>query len=213
MPFPPQRYTSLLEKSPFAIASAPPEPVPVSTENFATNWILTGISKQRGQEGKERFTVFVRSRDLATRLVLTADQPNDDGVSLVSVEEASIPAKSVAFLKKGNETGRVEFDQATVAAATPPPTAPGRAGAKAPSPGAPGKTLPNRTSTPVPRPGQTPIPRPGGVPAQPGSSPSTGTPPSQEPRRRIRPIQDAPSTPMPPPATSPSAAIPVPEPP
>ncbi|MEI6871614.1 MAG: hypothetical protein WCL08_04970, partial [Verrucomicrobiota bacterium] len=124
VPFPPQRYTALLEKSPFAIASAPPEPVPVSTENFATNWILTGISKQRDPEGKERFTVFVRSRDLATRLVITGDQPSDDGVSLVSVEEASIPAKSVAFLKKGNETGRVEFDQATVAAATPAPASP-----------------------------------------------------------------------------------------
>ncbi|NBV86501.1 MAG: hypothetical protein EBS01_09625, partial [Verrucomicrobia bacterium] len=72
-PFAPQRYASLVEKSPFAIASTPPEPVPVSTENFATNWVLTGISKQRDHEGKERFTVFVRSRDLATRLVLTAD--------------------------------------------------------------------------------------------------------------------------------------------
>jgi len=197
VPFPPERYAALLEKSPFAIASAPPEVIPVSTENFATNWVLTGISKQRDHNGKELFTVFVRSRDLATRLVLSGDHPSDDGVSVASVEEAAVPAKSAVFLKKGSETGRVEFDQATVAAA---PSAPAVASA-APRPGGKNPSTvkpsagPGKTAAPIPRPGMSAIPRPGGVP---GAPTPPGAPGAQEPRRRIRPIEDAPTVPNPP---------------
>jgi hypothetical protein len=193
VPFPAERYAALLEKSPFAIASAPPEVIPVSTENFATNWVLTGISKQRDNDGKELFTVFVRSRDLATRLVLSGDHPSDDGVSVASVEEAAVPAKSAVFLKKGSETGRVEFDQATVAAAPSAPMASAapRPGGKNPSTVKPGAG-PGKTAAPIPRPGMSAIPRPGGVQGAP-------TPPgAQEPRRRIRPIEDAPTVPNPP---------------
>lgn len=189
VPFPLERYAALLEKSPFAIATAPPEVIPVSTENFATNWVLTGISKQRDHEGKELFTVFVRSRDLATRLVLTGDHPSDDGVSVASVEEAAVPAKTAVFLKKGSETGRVEFDQATVAAAPSTPAAPPHPGSKNPASVKPG-TNPNKAAAPIPRPGMSAIPRPGGVQAP--APPPGGTPGAQEPRRRIRTIPDAP---------------------
>ena len=196
VPFPAERYAALLEKSPFAIASAPPEVIPVSTENFATNWVLTGISKQRDNDGKELFTVFVRSRDLATRLVLSGDHPNEDGVSVASVEEAAVPAKSAVFLKKGSETGRVEFDQATVAAAPSAPAASAapRPGGKNPSTVKPGAG-PGKTAAPIPRPGMSAIPRPGGVP---GAPTPPGAPGAQEPRRRIRPIEDAPTVPNPP---------------
>jgi len=197
VPFPAERYAALLEKSPFAIASAPPEVIPVSTENFATNWVLTGISKQRDNDGKELFTVFVRSRDLATRLVLSGDHPSDDGVSVVSVEEAAVPAKSAVFLKKGSETGRVEFDQATVAAAPSAPavaSAAPRLGGKNPSTVKP-SAGPGKTAAPIPRPGMSAIPRPGGVP---GASTPPGASGAQEPRRRIRPIEDAPTVPNPP---------------
>ena len=211
--FPKERYAALFEKSPFAISTAVPEPAPVSTENFATNWVLTGISKQRDNDGKELFTVFVRSRDLATRLVLTGDHPSDDGVTVSSGEEAAVPATSVVFLKKGSETGRIEFDQATVAAAASTPQAmpPGAA-----RPGGGGKNpaaVKNgaKNGAAIPRPGLNAIPRPGGMqppaPAQAGAGVGAGAgagvgagaaPASQqEPRRRVRPIQDPP-TPEPP---------------
>jgi hypothetical protein len=190
--FPENRYAALVEKSPFAVATAPPEQV-VPTENFATNWVLAGISKQKGKDGAEHYTVFVRSRDLATRLVISDERPSDDGISLVSVDEAPVAAKSTATLRKGSETGRVEFDQAAVAAAAaaPPQAQPGKPGAPA--------IRNSAKSAPIPRPGMpSGVPRPGAslaapaAPAAPNAAPAPGAPNQQEPRRRVRPIQDPP---------------------
>jgi len=204
--FPVSRYSALLEKSPFAVATAAPE-APTPTENFSTNYVVTGIAKNRGVDGKEVYTVFVRSRDLATRLVLTGDKPSDDGVSVVSVEEASVAAKSVVILKKGAETGRVEFDHAALASSgggggQPAPGAPqpGRVGVPA------GKAPTSSAVRPaIPRPGMTSVPRPGASlspqPTAPaGAAPANGAVPGgQELRRRVRPIQGAPgSAPEPP---------------
>jgi hypothetical protein len=189
VPFPAQRYTALFEKSPFAIASAPPEQ-PVTAENFATNWVLAGISKQKGKDGAEHYTLFVRSRDLATRLVIFGDRPTEDGVSLVSVDENPVAAKSTAILRKGSETGRVEFDQAAVSAsaAMPQQVQPGKPGVPA--------VRTSAKSIPIPRPGmQGTVPRPGASAVPPQSVPppaAAGAPNSQEPRRRVRPIQEPP---------------------
>lgn len=192
VPFPAQRYGALLEKSPFAIASAPPEQA-APTENFATNWVLAGISKQKGKDGAEHYTLFVRSRDLATRLVIFGDRPTDDGVSLVSVDENAVAAKSTAILRKGSETGRVEFDQAAVAASVSAPQQmqPGK-------PGQPQGVPAIRTSAksvPIPRPGmQGTVPRPGAsaVPPQAVPPPAGGAPNAPDSRRRVRPIQEPP---------------------
>lgn len=188
--FPAERYTGLVSKSPFAIASAPPEPV-APVENFATNFVVTGISKQKNKDGQETFNVFVRSRDMATRLVLVGDRPSDEGISVVSVEEAAVAAKSVVVLRKGAETGRVEFDQAAVAASASP-ASPSQPGAKPP---ASAIRTPSKTAT-IPRPGMPTgaVPRPGAsqavVPAP--AAPPNGLPTNQEPRRRVRPIPEPP---------------------
>ena len=205
-PFPVSRYSALLEKSPFAVATAAPEAAP-PTENFSTNFVITGLAKNRGADGKEVHTVFVRSRDLSTRLVLTGDKPSDDGISVVSVEEAAVAAKSVVVLKKGAETGRVEFDHAALAASgggQAPPAAP-----QSGKPGVPGGKAPTTSATRpvIPRPGMSGVPRPGAslTPAAPnatapGANPAAaGATGGQELRRRVRPIQGAPnSAPEPP---------------
>jgi len=192
VPFPAQRYGALLEKSPFAIASAPPEQA-APAENFATNWVLAGISKQKGKDGTEHYTLFVRSRDLSTRLVIFGDRPTDDGVSLVSVDENPVAAKSTAILRKGSETGRVEFDQAAVAASVAPP--------QQMQPGKPGQPqgVPavrnSAKSAPIPRPGmQGTVPRPGAsaVPPQAVPPPAGGATNAPDSRRRVRPIQEPP---------------------
>ena len=196
--FPVSRYSALFEKSPFAVATAAPEAAPAA-ENFATNFVVTGIAKNRGVDGKEVYTVFVRSRDLATRLVLTGDKPSDDGISVVSVEEAAVAAKSAVVLKKGSETGRVEFDQAALAAnvggGQPPPTASqaGKAGVpinKAPTSAAARPAIPRPGMTSVPRPGASLNPPPSAP--VPGAAASGGASGGQELRRRVRPIQGAP---------------------
>lgn len=194
-PFPASRYSALLEKSPFAVATAAPEAAPPA-ENFSTNFVVTGIAKNRGRDGQEVYTVFVRSRDLATRLVLTGDKPSDEGISVAAVEEAAVAAKSVVILKKGSETGRVEFDHAALAASggagAPPPQA-------APQPGKPGmpagKAPTSSAVRPaIPRPGMTAVPRPGAS-LNPTPAPAAGTAPAgQELRRRVRPIQGAPGS-------------------
>jgi hypothetical protein len=198
-PFPVSRYSALLEKSPFAIATAAPEAAPPA-ENFSTNFVITGLAKNRGADGKEVHTVFVRSRDLSTRLVLTGDKPSDEGISVVSVEEAAVAAKSVVILKKGSETGRVEFDHAALAASgggQPPPTAP-----QTGKPGVPGGKAPTTSATRpvIPRPGMSGVPRPGASLAPPAPTAAPGTNPAsvggsggQELRRRVRPIQGAPN--------------------
>ncbi len=200
-PFPVARYAALLEKSPFAVATAAPEAAPPA-ENFATNFVITGLAKNRGADGKEVHTVFVRSRDLSTRLVLTGDKPSDEGISVVSVEEAAVAAKSVVILKKGSETGRVEFDHAALAASgggggQPPPSGP-----QPGKPGVPGSKAPTSSAArpAIPRPGMSGVPRPGASltpPAPAGAAPGAA-PGGQELRRRVRPIQGAPgSTPEP----------------
>jgi hypothetical protein len=202
-PFPISRYAALLEKSPFAVATAVPEAAPPA-ENFSTNFVVTGIGKNRGSDGKEVYTVFVRSRDLATRLVLTGDKPSDEGISVAAVEEAAVAAKSVVILKKGSETGRVEFDQAALAA-----TGGGQLPPSAPQPGRPGiptsRAPTSSAARPaIPRPGMTSVPRPGASLTPPQAptttAPGAGVAPAgQELRRRVRPIQGAPgSAPEPP---------------
>ncbi len=194
-PFPVSRYAALLEKSPFAVATAAPEVAPPA-ENFSTNFVVTGIAKNRARDGKEVYTVFVRSRDLATRLVLTGDKPSDDGISVAAVEEATVAAKSVVILKKGSETGRVEFDHAALAASG---GAGGQPSPVAPQPGKPGiptgKAPASSAVRPaIPRPGMASVPRPGAS-LNPTPVPAAGTAPAgQELRRRVRPIQGAPGS-------------------
>jgi len=174
------RYEALLSKSPFALATAAPEPV-VSVENFATNLVLNGLSKSRGKSGQEFYTVFVRSRDLSQRFVLVGDKPSDEGISLVSVEDSGPTAETVVVLKKGTEVGRVKFDQAAMAAAPQqnrPPNASGPVKSATP-PAAP--------KAPIPRPGMSTQSRATTSPT-PSPAPPAPTSPMQDPKRRVRPI-------------------------
>jgi hypothetical protein len=191
------RYAALMEKSPFAVSTAVPEPA-APAESFASNWIVTGLSKSRGADGTPVYTAFIRSRDLSTRKVLSSDRPDEDGVTLVSVEEAAIATKAVVFVKKGSETAKVEFDQATVSAslATSSPGAPGappnasvRPSGAPQSPSVPSsssaKPAANRSA--IPRPGSSSIPRPSAsTPGQPGAAPASTTP------RRVRTVEEPP---------------------
>ena len=174
------RYEALLAKSPFALATAAPEPV-ASVENFATNLVLNGLSKSRGKNGQEFYTVFVRSRDLSQRFVLVGDKPSDEGISLVSVDDSGPTAETVVVLKKGAEVGRVKFDQAAMAAAPQqnrPPNAPGAVKSATP---------PVAPKAPIPRPGMSTQSRGTISPTPPPASPASASP-TQDPKRRVRPI-------------------------
>lgn len=176
--FPSSRYAPLLEKSPFAVATAPPEVV-APAENFATNWIVTGLSKSKTPEGAVSYTVFVRSRDLTTRLVLSGNTPSPEGVSIVSVDEAPVAAKSIVTLKKGEEIGKVGFDMATVSAAAsvPQPAVPNASGK-------PGQQPPRPPASKIPRPTMSSQAR--------SSAPSAPSPSGTQSRGRVRAVEEAP---------------------
>lgn len=174
------RYEALLSKSPFALATAAPEPV-ASVENFATNLVLNGLSKSRGKSGQEFYTVFVRSRDLSQRFVLVGDKPSDEGISLVSVEDSGPTAETVVVLKKGTEVGRVKFDQAAMAAAPQQNRPPNASGAVKSA------TPPAAPKAPIPRPGMSTQSRATTSPT-PAPAPPAPISPTQDPKRRVRPI-------------------------
>jgi hypothetical protein len=192
-PFEAGRYAALIEKSPFAVSTAAPEPA-APTESFASNWKVNGLSKSRSADGTVIHTVFIQSRDLTTRFTLSGELPNADGISIASVEEAAIPTRSVVILRKGSETARVEFDQATVSASLAAPAGgpgvpPGAAGARLPGasvpPGVTSKPGAIRPSS-IPRPNNpSAIPRPG---ASPGANPGTSSPSNSS--RRVRAVEE-----------------------
>lgn len=192
-PIPADRYAALIEKSPFAVSTAAPEPA-APTESFAANWKVSGLSKSRAVDGTTIYTVFIQSRDLTTRFVLSGDLPNGDGVAIASVEEGQKPTQAVVTLRKGSETAKVEFDQATVSASVAAPAGgpgvpPNAAQARPPGASAPtGSTskVPAVRPSAIPRPSTNPsaIPRPSGVP---------GAAPNQVPggsSRRVRTVEE-----------------------
>ncbi|HEY3900009.1 MAG TPA: hypothetical protein VGM54_15480 [Chthoniobacter sp.] len=114
------RYESLRIKSPFSLATAPVA-APVPQASFAANWFVSGI----GRIGGEDF-VTVKSRDLSTEFSLYAHESDPKtGVILASVSWSDSVGKSTVILRKGNETARLEFNEAEVRAVRAQPAVAG----------------------------------------------------------------------------------------
>jgi hypothetical protein len=188
------RFAGLLENSPFAVATAAPAPE-VPKENFATNWTISSMWQDSAPDGGKRWTVNILSRDLQTRMTVRGEEANEQGVSIVGVEERDHPTKAVVTLKKEGEVGTVQFDQARIAAAPPPPPPPMPAAKTAAKATAPGGAVPKAVSpsaapaaaSPIPRPGLSrTVPMPGSGGTIPPPAPTSTNP--SEIRKRIRPI-------------------------
>ena len=146
--FSPDRYTTMIAKSPFALATptvvAPPPPPPQAS--FAANWYLTAVGRDpdgqdfvtiKAQDGSAHFSLTGRDADLTT------------GVSIASVDWSDTFRKSTAILKKGTETAKLIFSQEEAQPAAPTPNRNFRVGG--------GPSIP----IPVPNPGINP-----GIPPQ-----------------------------------------------
>lgn len=195
--FPASRYEKMLEESPFTLAT-PVVTAEAPKDSFTKDWVLTGISKMRDEHGVERDFVSIMTRDQTQRFALFGNEPNAEGVSIVSIERSPQTGRSKVTLKKGSEYGTVEFDQMLMQQSPAPVAAPGR-------PVAPGASqvpqrIPGLNPGRQPLSGRPMIPRPnqptppggaqmnsgnGGAPfpsqAQPGNTP-----------RRIRVINSKP---------------------
>ena len=166
------RYEKMVRKSPFAPATAAPTTAP--TPGFAANLYVTGMAKMG-----DRDFVSIASRDQSTRFSLFTGDTNSQDIQLVSVQWSDAIGKSKVTVKKGNEFGVLEYDQALIqkaAAMQPPPPIPG-------APQIPGLAQP-------PRPVVIPRPNPAAQqafqpqPFQPNVNPSGNGQPQIPTRRR-----------------------------
>lgn len=110
--FPSSRYEKMMKKSPFAPAT--PAATPAVTSATFANYYITGVAKIT-ENGVEKDFVTIQSRgDAQARFSLVTGEPSTDGFTLVKVELSDEVGKSKVTVKKDNETGVLEFDQANV---------------------------------------------------------------------------------------------------
>jgi len=106
------RYQAMIDKSPFALATAAPvEAPPAPTASFAQDFYITGIAKV----GNNDFVSIGSKATPTQHFSLLAGQTGPDGISLASVAWSPEPGKSKATLKKGTEFGTIGFDEAALA--------------------------------------------------------------------------------------------------
>ena len=98
--FPSSRYEKMLDESPFTLAT-PVAPVEAPKDSFTKDWVLTGISKMRDAQGVERDFVSIMTRDQTQRFSLFGNDPNEEGVSIASIERSPQTGRSKVTLKKG----------------------------------------------------------------------------------------------------------------
>lgn len=209
--FPAERYATMTEKSPFALATPAAPPPPPQQASFAANWYLTAVG--RDEQGQDFVTV--KAQDGSVHFSLAGSDANPEtGVSLASVDWSDTFRKSTAIIKKGTETAKLIFSQEEAAPAPQQPGGRGRPGPPAGTPVPPvtvpvtvpvntgqnvggGITQPAQPGQPhiaLPRPGNTPVTAqsPPPVVVQPGQPPASGNSPGgaapYENRRRIRTI-------------------------
>ncbi len=176
--FPASRYDSIVEKSPFSLATPPAPPPQEQVKGFAADYYLTGLGLL-----DDKTFVSIKSRDLSTNFTLFGNEPNLDGVALVSVDWSPVRGKSTVTIKKGTEFAKLEFNQAEVQAAN----APAPPGVR---PGLPGQ----------------PSIRPAVMPAQ---MPVINTPAALQPRLNIPRPANVPVFTAPPPLPNANVNVPV----
>lgn len=108
-----ERYQSMLEKSPFAIASqtAPVQPTP-EAPGFAKDLVLTGVARL----GENTFVSVVSRADPSQRFNLVTGEVYN-GIRLASVAWSQDAGATKATLQKGGEYGVIGFDEALLAEA------------------------------------------------------------------------------------------------
>jgi hypothetical protein len=111
------RYASLWQHSPFALATVEQQAPP----GFAQNFAVVAVARVDDED-----LVTILNRVSQERFTVSAD-PNADGIKLVSVDSDPDPLKTKVKLQKGTENATIGFDKALLAMnqapAPPPPNA------------------------------------------------------------------------------------------
>jgi len=159
------RYSGLMSKSPFAVATAT---VNVEKPNFAKDLYLANAAKLPDCD-----MITVQSAvDRNMKEYLTTKGPNEHGYSIVSIDWSERPAETKATISKDGVAAPIGFNQALMSQAPQPiqppnPSAPGQP--PIPSYVPPRANMPTGARTPIPR-VRPPIQR---IPGQTGRPPDT----------------------------------------
>ena len=162
------RYTLMMNKSPFAVATANALAAP--TPSFAKDLYVANAA--RTQDGDLVTVQSATDRNL--KEYLSTKGPNEHGYAISDIEWSEKPAQTKVTISKDGQFATIGFNQALMTQAPPSPQQPG--GANPPGP--------------IPVPPPTYIPPPAYVPARPAS---TGIPKPPAPHTRGL-IQRNPST-------------------
>jgi hypothetical protein len=195
-PVPLGKYDALIQRSPFAPATAPPAP---PAPGFAENLFVNGLARIGSRD-----IVMVYDQQQATTFTLATGQKNDRGISIASVEWAKKVGNSKVTVRKGDQFAVLQFDTAKLKPSEPqgaPQAAPGQYNPETQQrlqqqtrPSVPRKQQPRGTSRSVPM-------QPGaGIRSQPADAavnqPRTRPPGFMSPGPNgVLPTQNAPATP------------------
>lgn len=148
------RYNGMLNKSPFAVATA--VVAPAATPNFAKDLYLANAA--RLPDGDMLTVQSAIDRNL--KEYLTTKGPNEHGYAISNIEWSDKPAQTKATISKDGQSATIGFNQALMAQAPP------QSGQQpVPQPGG------------VSAPGPPPVPPPTYVPPKPAMIPNVPTQP------------------------------------
>jgi hypothetical protein len=168
------RYTAMLNRSPFAVATA--VVAPAQAPNFAKDLYVANAAHTADAD----LVTIISGSDKGLKEYLSTKGPNEHGYSISNIQWSDQPGETKVTISKDGQFATLPFNQALLAA--PPPTNQPPAG-----PGAP-------PTAPMPNPAQNAIPKP------PPSVPAAATP---NPRVRGVIQRNPASAPQPPPVATP----------
>jgi len=130
------RYSGMLNKSPFAVATA--VIVPAATPSFARDLFVANAARIPGED----LVTIMSSSDKAQKEFLSTKGPNEHGYAIANIEWSDKPGATKVTIGKDGQFATLTFNQALMASAPPP-------GAVPPPPPV-GGVFPPNVPTPVP---------------------------------------------------------------
>ena len=108
------RYSGMLSRSPFAVATA--VAVPAATPNFAKDLYVANAARTAGED----LVTVQSSSDKALKEYLSTRSPNQNGYAIANIEWSDRPGATKVTISKDGQFATLAFNQALMASALPP---------------------------------------------------------------------------------------------
>lgn len=109
------RYSGMLNRSPFAIATA--VAMPAATPNFAKDLYVANAARTRGED----LVTVQSSSDKALKEYLSTKSTNANGYAIANIEWSERPGATKVTISKDGQFATLTFNQALMASAPAPP--------------------------------------------------------------------------------------------